>query len=82
MTGLRRASRVTLAVVLCAMLTSACGTGRQDPESACDEAIAQAVAIDPASDTVDNQGGAVASCGSVEVWAAAASRYPDSFADR
>lgn len=63
-------------------LVSACGTGSPDPQAACDQAIAQAMAIDPASDTVRAVDGAIAGCRSLETWVAAARRYPDTYVGR
>jgi hypothetical protein len=68
-----------IVVALLASLVSACGTGSTDPQSACDTALAQAMAIDPASDTVEPVDGAIAGCASVEAWVAAAQKYPDAF---
>lgn len=59
------------------ILLAGCGTGSSDPQSACDRAIAQAMAIDPHSDTVHAVDGAIAGCSSLESWVAAAKRYPD-----
>jgi hypothetical protein len=59
---------------------SAASAGAQaDPQAACDQAFAQAMAIDPRSDTVHAVDGAIAGCGSLETWVNAAQRYPDLF---
>lgn len=50
-----------------------------DQQAACDRAVAEAMAIDPRSDTVASVDGAIARCGSLEVWDRAAKRYPDAF---
>ena len=60
----------------------ACGSGYPDPQSACDQAVAQAMAIDPGSDTVHAIDGAIAGCSSLEAWVAAARQYPDAFGSR
>lgn len=65
------------AVFLSATLLSGCTTQVASGEAECNQAFAQAIAIDPASDTVD---GAIASCSSLEAWVAAARRYPDTTA--
>ncbi len=82
----RLAIPVTSVIVLgFGMLLSACGTGSAggtgsaDTQSACDQAFAQAVAIDPGTDTVESIGGAVAECQSLEEWVAAAQQFPDAF---
>lgn len=70
----------TMSVLLLAIVgivASACTTATADRQSACDRAFAQAMAIDPASDTVNNVDGAIATCPSVEAWVDAAQRYPD-----
>ncbi len=50
-----------------------------DPQAACDQAVAEAMAIDPSSDTVAAVDGAIARCGSLEAWVKAAQRHPDAF---
>jgi hypothetical protein len=75
----RTVAPTLLILVLLAGLVSACGTGYTDPQSACDAAVAQAVAIDPNSDTVEPVDGAIAGCRSLEAWVAAAEQYPDAF---
>jgi hypothetical protein len=55
------------------------GSGTTVGQSACDDAMAQAVAIEPDSDTVSGIDGAIAGCGSLEAWVQAAERYPDAF---
>ena len=63
-----------------AILLSGCRTGAADGGAACDDAFAEAIAVDPASDTASAFDGAIASCSSLEAWVAAASRYPDTTA--
>jgi hypothetical protein len=60
-------------------VVTACGSATADRQVACDQAFAQAIAIDPASDTIRSVDGAIAGCQSLEAWVAAAKRYPDSF---
>lgn len=76
----RLATFVVLGVL--ASVMTACGSATADSQAACDQAIAQAVAIDPASDTVSSVDGAIAGCPSLEAWVAAAERYPDAFGGR
>lgn len=78
----RRAAWSILVVALIGTLISACGTGYSDPQSACDQALARAMAIDPGSDTVQAVDGAIAGCSSLKAWVAAAQRYPDAFGGR
>ena len=78
-----RAVATSLIVVgVLGTLVSACGTGYADPQSACDQAVAQAMAIDPGSDTVQAVDGAIAGCSSLGAWVAAAQYYPDAFGGR
>lgn len=72
------ARTVVVAVVL-GTFVAACGARSTDPQAACDQAMAQAMAIDPHSDTVQAVDGAIAGCSSLESWVAAAKRYPDAF---
>jgi hypothetical protein len=60
-------------------LVTACGSATVDQQSACDQAFAQAIAIDPASATVSAVDGAIAGCQSLQAWVTAAERYPDAF---
>jgi hypothetical protein len=48
-------------------------------QSACDQAFAQAMAIDADSDTVSGIDGAIAGCQSLEAWVQAAQQHPDAF---
>jgi len=70
---------MALAAGLLGAVVSACGMGYQDPQAACDQAVAAAMAIDPRSDTVRSIDGAIAGCASLEAWVSAAQRYPDAF---
>jgi hypothetical protein len=71
-------SRALLAVAIAASLVvSACSAAAADPAASCDAAVAQAVAIDPGSDTIDAFDGAIAGCPSLEAWVSAAKQYPD-----
>ncbi|MEA2623740.1 MAG: hypothetical protein QOH61_2650 [Chloroflexota bacterium] len=74
-----------LAILLSALLLSGCanqvaGGAVGEGEAACNQAFAQAIAVDPASDTVGGLDGTIASCSSLEAWVAAAQRYPDTTA--
>jgi hypothetical protein len=64
--------------VLGGVLTG-CAGATADQQSTCDQAVAQAMAIDPGSDTVSAIDGAIAGCQSLEAWVAAAGRYPGAF---
>jgi hypothetical protein len=75
----RTAATTVMVLAVLAGLVAACASGSTDPESACDAAVAQAVAIDPASDTVQPVDGGIAGCSSLEAWVAAAQKYPDAF---
>jgi ADP-ribosylglycohydrolase len=72
------ATTVLLLGVLGSFVT-ACGSATADLQSKCDQAVAQAIAIDPGSDTVSAVDGAIAGCQSLEAWVAAAEQYPDGF---
>lgn len=76
---------VTTAVLLLGILVSlvtACGSAVADQQAACDQAFAQATAIEPGSDTVSSFDGAIAGCQSLEAWVASAEQYPDAFGGR
>jgi F0F1-type ATP synthase membrane subunit c/vacuolar-type H+-ATPase subunit K len=77
-----RRSKIRFAVIggALAILLTGCASDSGVGESACDQAFAQAMAVDPASDTASSFDGAIASCPSLEAWVAAASRYPDTTA--
>jgi hypothetical protein len=68
-----------LGVLASLVLVTACGSATADRQSACDQAFAQAMAIDPGSDTVNAVDGAIAGCQSLEAWVVAAKRFPDAF---
>jgi hypothetical protein len=80
----RTTARTVLMLALLCSFATACGnasTGAQpaDQQSACDQAFAQAIAIDPGADTVGALDGSIAQCPSLEAWVAAAARFPDTF---
>ena len=80
----RTAKSTLMVLAVVASVVSACGTGSVGVGSAntgstCDEAFAQAMAIDPGSDTVQQVDGTFAGCSSLESWVAAAQRFPDAF---
>ena len=80
---MRIVARTVLLLGILGALVTACatatidGTTRTAEDSACDQAFAQAIAIDPDSDTVSDIDGAIASCPSVEAWVSAAEQNPD-----
>jgi hypothetical protein len=69
-----------IAGAVLAIVLAACATSVADRDAACDNAYAEAMAVDPASDTVDVADGAIATCSSLEAWVAAARRFPDTTA--
>jgi hypothetical protein len=80
----RTVATTLMVIAVLAGLVSACGTGSAGvgsavAGSACDEAFAQAMAIDPGSDTVHPVDGTIAGCSSLESWVTAAQRFPDAF---
>lgn len=75
--GMRTVAPSGLLVGVLVILVAGCGTGSSDAQAACDQAFAQAMAIDPHSDTVRAVDGAIAGCASLESWVAAAKKYPD-----
>jgi hypothetical protein len=66
-------------VSACASATTGGGGTAAAGQSACDEAFAQAIAIEADSDTVSSIDGAIAGCGSLEAWVRAAQQHPDAF---
>jgi hypothetical protein len=76
---MRTVATTLLLLGLLGSLVTGCGSAAADPQSACDQAFAQAMAIQPGSDTVSSVDGAIAGCQSLEAWVAAAERYPDAF---
>jgi hypothetical protein len=76
---MRTVVTTVLLLGLLGSLVTACGSATADRQAACDQAFAQAIAIDPASDTIRSVDGAIAGCQSLEAWVAAANRYPDAF---
>jgi hypothetical protein len=80
----RTVATTLMVIAVLASLVSACGTGSAgvgsaDVGSTCDAAFAQAIAIEPGSDTVQSFDGAIAGCSSLESWVSAAQRFPDAF---
>jgi hypothetical protein len=73
------ATTVLMLGLLGSTLVTACGSATADQQSACDQAFAQAIAIDPGSATVSAVDGAIAGCQSLQAWVTAAERYPDAF---
>jgi hypothetical protein len=69
---LRTIATSVIALGLLTCLVAACASGQPDAASACVSASAQAMAIDPASDTVQVADGGIAGCPSLEAWVAAA----------
>jgi hypothetical protein len=76
---MRTIATTVLMLGLLGSFTAACGSATADPQSACDQAFSQAMAIDPGSATVSAVDGAIAGCQSLEAWVTAAERYPDAF---
>ena len=76
---MRTAAKTVLLLAVLGSVVTACGSPTADRASDCDQAVARAIAIDPASDTVMTVDGAIAGCQSLEAWVAAAQRYPDAF---
>ncbi len=74
---MRTVAMTVLVLAIVGIVASACTTATADRQTACDRAVAQAMGIDPASDTVDDVDSAIATCPSLETWVAAAQRYPD-----
>lgn len=64
------------------VIAIACGTVNDDPQAACNQAVAQAMAIDPGSDIVQAVDGAMADCGSIKRWVIAAKQYLYSFGEQ
>jgi hypothetical protein len=79
---MRTVTTTLLVLGILGSFVTACGSASADPQAACDQAFAQAMAIDPGSATVDAADGAIAGCQSLEGWVAAAERYPDAFGGR
>jgi len=76
---MKTVSTTMLLLALLGSFVTACGSATADRQTACDQAFAQAMAIDPVADTVTSVDGAIAGCQSLEAWVAAAERYPDAF---
>ena len=76
---MRTIATTVLMLGLLGSFTAGCGSATADPQSACNQAFSQAMAIDPGSATVSAVDGAIAGCQSLEAWVTAAERYPDAF---
>jgi hypothetical protein len=82
---MRTGARTVLLLGVLLTFVTACGGATIDGnataagQSACDDAFAQAIAIDADSDTVDAIDGAIAGCQSLEAWVQAAEQHPDAF---
>lgn len=76
---MRTLATTMLALGLLGSVVTACGSATADQQSACDAAFAQALAIEPGSDTVSTADGAIAGCQSLEAWVSAAAKFPDAF---
>jgi hypothetical protein len=76
---MRTLTTTLLLLGLLGSIVTACGSASADPQSACDQAFAQAMAIDPGSATVNPVDGSIAGCQSLQAWVTAAERYPDAF---
>jgi hypothetical protein len=72
------AARTVLLLCAFSAFVTACGSPTADGnataagQSACDQAFAQAIAIDSGSDTVSAIDGAIAGCRSLQAWVRAA----------
>jgi hypothetical protein len=76
---MRTRIRIVLVMGMLGSVLAGCASATAGGQSACDQAVAQAMAIDPGSDTVSAVDGAIAGCQSLEAWVSAAGRYPDAF---
>ena len=81
---MRIVARTVLLLGILGALVTGCASATIDgsaatdaDQSACDQAFAQAIALDPDSDTVSAIDGAIASCQSLEAWVQAADQQPD-----
>ncbi len=79
---MRTGMRIVLVLGMFGGVLAGCASATADSQSSCDNAVAQAMAIDPGSDTVSSIDGAIAGCPSLEAWVSAAGRYPDAFGDQ
>ena len=82
---MRIVARTALLLCILSAFVIACDSATIDGSattaegSACDQAFAQAVALDPDSDTVSALDGVIATCQSLEAWVHAAGQHPDAF---
>jgi ABC-type uncharacterized transport system substrate-binding protein len=80
---MRIVARTVLMLGILGALVTGCGSASSVGQAAdadqatCDQAFAQAIALDPDSDTVSTIDGAIASCQSLEAWVQAADQQPD-----
>jgi hypothetical protein len=80
---MRMVARTVLLLGILGAFVTACGSATidgnatTDSQSTCDQAFAQAIAIDADSDTVSAIDGAIASCQSLEAWVTASEQEPD-----
>jgi hypothetical protein len=83
---MRIVARTALLLGILGALLTACGSATIDgnattaEQAACDQAFAQAIALDADSDTVSTIDGAIAGCPSLEAWVKAAEQHPDALA--
>lgn len=69
--------RGTVAALTVAGSLIGCGTGTGEEASACEQAMADAAAVDEMQDTVPDLYPAVEACGTVDEWTDAAEAHPD-----
>jgi ABC-type uncharacterized transport system substrate-binding protein len=80
---MRIVARTVLLLGILGALVAGCASATIDgnattaDQATCDQAFAQAIALDPDSDTVSAIDGAIASCQSLEEWVQAADQQPD-----
>jgi hypothetical protein len=80
---MRIVARTVLLLGILGALVTGCGSAStvgqaaDADQSTCNQAFAQAIALDPDSDTVSAIDGAIASCQSLEAWVQAADQQPD-----
>ena len=79
---MRTIAATALLLAALGAFVTACGSATADQQSMCDQAFAQAMAVDPGSDTVSDVDGSIAGCQSLESWVAAAKQFPDAFGGR
>jgi len=80
---MRIAARTVLLLGILGALVAGCASATIDgnattaDQATCDQAFAQAIALDADSDTVSTIDGAIAGCQSLEAWVKAAEGHPD-----